>query len=276
MEFQPCTDGKRMTKKYYVDAIVMLYFPYAESPKPAQELVQEQSRYCFEQSKIYVMKALNAQGEYRLFKVMKRGKNTITVQELNPYDHTENISVPENKAIKHARWIASEYITCEHGWHEIYACSEYCEVFMRMFYTPGYDVDFDETAYSPDDEANPAVLDDVPENEYSGASAVLTVRDGIDAVRRIRTFPEIHEVLRQYSIEEQNLAYHEHMLERAKKRLSAARNEYEVVKAACMNGNKYLARMLVELKREYRTALERYRMARHKLRKCEAWLAANF
>ena len=195
VEFQPRTDGKRMTKKYYVDAIEMLYFPQEQAKSdPAQKDAPDFTGEQFVEGKVYVK---DTWGKCHFFKIIQRKKNTVTFAEVSPYDFTECLSAPKTRAVKRIR-TATEYITPNGIWNgDLWAWNEYDRVYMMQFYTPGYDVEFDETAYSPDYEANSAVLDDVPENEYSGHTASLTV----GAVKNAPTFDVIYEVLKEWPIE---------------------------------------------------------------------------
>ncbi len=175
-EFQPRTDGRRMSKKFYVDAIVGLYFPQEqEKPAPAKQARPEFQGERFVEGKVYVQ---TRWGENKLYKVIQRKKNRITFVEISPHELTEYISAPEDRTVKHIGTI-TEYITPSHRYYgDLLATREYSRVLMETPSTPGCDVDFDETAYSPDSEANLAVLDDVPEDrdtETATASAPVVV-----------------------------------------------------------------------------------------------------
>ena len=183
-EFQPLPNGKRATKKFYVDAIVKLYFP-DEQPEPAPKQEVKKDRYSsiiiscgsqFTPGKIYVIGTSNWRNEPnpepKFIKVIRRKNDTITIQEVSSYDF-QPMFKPISRKVEH-------HCVFRHGKKEtmyetiyipnsedldglaLYICS-LCEYHAMFLTEPGYDVDFDETAYNPDYQENFAVRDDIPE-----------------------------------------------------------------------------------------------------------------
>lgn len=162
-EFQPRTDGKTMTKKDYVTAIIRLYFPDYQPKAPTQEAIQDFHGIKFTPGKIYVLGSyydiINNRSP-RLFKVIRRNKSSIVIQEISNPDFMPAIGT-ECKTIKTCnRYPFSEYISfSRYSYDTLYAYWDYDTIYP---YSPGYDIDFDETVYTPEYQDNLAVLDDIP------------------------------------------------------------------------------------------------------------------
>lgn len=181
-EFQPRTDGKPMTKKDYVTAIVRLYFPDYQPKKPAQEVKRDcmgdeiiQCGSKFIPGKFYVAGLANYRNEPNpepeFIKVIKRKNDTITVQVVS-YPDFQPVFKPVSKKAKQFLYYYKgktlalyESITLpnSHDYEgEDMWIASLCEYNAMFITAPGYDVDFDETAYSPDVKNISVLVDDIP------------------------------------------------------------------------------------------------------------------
>ena len=164
VEFTPLADTKKMNKDFYVEAIVKLYFPDAKPPvkkKTAKATPAGYVRDKFEKGKVYIQVTWRKKAATRLFKVIKCSKGKVTIAEVNPYDFDEFIGLPMTRSVTVNKYDNIEYITPGSKWEPpLCAYYEYNRTYTEVYYTPGYDVAFDETAYSPDFQENTAAVDD--------------------------------------------------------------------------------------------------------------------
>ena len=164
-----------MTKKDYVTAIIRLYFPDYQSKAPDQNAKPDFHGVKFIPGKIYVLGSyydiINNRSP-RLFKVIRRNKSSIVIQEISNPDFIPAIGT-ECKTIKTCnRYPFSEYISfSRYSYDNLYAYWDYDTIFP---YSPGYDVDFDETAYSPDVEKVSVIVDDIPADHEPDTQPIQT------------------------------------------------------------------------------------------------------
>ena len=195
-EFQPRTDGKDMTKKDYVDAIVKLYFPQAETsspkvtPRPAKPIRPDDFVGAeFQEGKIYICYADRKLelAKAKLYKVIQRKKSKITVAEVDPQDIDVFISSPVTKSIEyHTTWTKyappTEFITFPNARDMRKGFIEHANVAAAWIYNskhagnaeqpntsseeaiPAHDMDFYDTVYSPDVQDISVIVDDIPED----------------------------------------------------------------------------------------------------------------
>ena len=167
-----------MTKKFFIDFIVGLYFPKKqEDPAPVQEVKTQEVKtegYCsqFIPGKVYVkgtFKDIEANSNPELIKVIQRKGDYITVQAISYPDFTPIFKPKRRKIHSHRLPVNYEHIALEgldfddNGNPKLDFVYSLCNYNAMFLTAPGYDVAFDETAYSPDYQPMPAVLDDVPE-----------------------------------------------------------------------------------------------------------------
>ena len=184
-EFQPRTDGKPMTKKFYVDAIVRLYFPDEQPKAPAPIKEAPKVSYPFVPGEIYIKCKKQDSREIELVKVLRRKGEFITVQEVS-YPELEPMCKPVRVKLQHDRFLTQEgflldshdIIDLNHKTQDcVYSHPDYkyypeyyqprksgvtADEAKEITSIPAHDMDFDETAYTPERQDNLAVLDDIP------------------------------------------------------------------------------------------------------------------
>ncbi len=106
-EFQPRTDGKPITKKDYVTAIVKLYFPDYQPAKKAPVQETQQVNYPFVPGKIYIKAKYRTTREIELVKVIRRKGDYITVQEIS-YPELVPMFKTQRVKVQHDRFLTQE------------------------------------------------------------------------------------------------------------------------------------------------------------------------